>query len=437
MAGDKSATTAAIGRSTNAAFKRDELYLNLTVPNLFRCPISMDVMKSPVSLCTGVTYDRASIQAWLSQGHNTCPATMQVLPSTDFTPNLTLRRLIHLYLHHTSSSSPAELSPSSSLSSSLRNSIISQSEALELIKNLSSGDLAGSGAKLVEFVKFSEENRRFIASSAAGVSDLVKILRTSEETQVTDQILLVLEIILPENGVKELLNEKILKSDFDYLSKFFWFFRKGSLNSRIASAKILESIAFDADSRRKIAEKQGLLHELYKLSDKENSSNAVEASLSALSAISTSKMAKKELVRFGIVRTVGKLLSGSEAVRPAIEKAVEVLASVATCTDGRAAISEDEGCIMGVVRRLMKCSGVATEHGIMVLWSLCCLARDRTAQEAVIKVNGVTKVLLVMQSDCSAGVREMCGDLVKVLRGRNSKSCLASYETKTTHIMPY
>ncbi|KAL3513837.1 hypothetical protein ACH5RR_026554 [Cinchona calisaya] len=432
----ESTTTTAIGTSTHAAIKRDELYLNLTVPNLFRCPISMDVMKSPVSLCTGVTYDRASIQKWLSQGHNTCPATMQVLSSTDVTPNLTLRRLIHLYLHHTSTS-PAGLSPSSSPSSSLRNSLLSESEALELIKNLSSGDRTSPVTKLVDFVKFSEENRRFIANSVARVSDLVEILRDCEQYEFCDQILLILEFILPENGVKELLNKKILNSDFDYLSKFFWLFRKGNLKSRIASAKILESIAFDADSQRKIAEKQGLLYELYKLSNEETDNAAVEASLSALISISTSRAAKKELVRFGIVKTVGKILSGSYSVRPVIEKALEVLASIATCTEGRVSISEDEGCIHGVIKRLMKCSGAATEHGIMVLWSLCCLARDPTAQNAVIKVNGLTKVLVVMQSDCNPGARQMCGELVKVLRVKNSKSCLASYDTKTTHIMPY
>lgn len=436
MMSDKSTDSIAVGTSTNAGIKRNELYLNLTVPNLFRCPISMDVMKSPVSLCTGVTYDRTSIQTWLSQGHNTCPATMQVLPSTDFIPNLTLRRLIHLYLH-SASSSPPELSSSLSPSSSSRNPLLSQSEALELCRNLSSGDRISSAAKLVDFVKFSEENRSFIANSAAGVSDLVETLRNSDEAQLLHQILLILETILPENGVKELLNKKILNSDFDYLSKFFWLFRKGSLNSRIASAKILESIAFDFDSQRKIAEKQGLLYELYKLTNEETDGNAVEAGLSALIAISTSKMVKKELVRFGIVGTVGKIISGSESVRPAIEKAMEILVSIATCTDGRAAISEDEGCIRGVVKRLMKCSRVATEHGIMVLWSLCCLGRDRAAQEAVVKGNGLTKALLVMQSDCSAGVKQMCGELVKVLRVKNSKSCLASYDTKTTHITPY
>ena len=71
--------------------------LEVKVPNLFRCPISLDVMRSPVSLCTGVTYERASIQRWLDSGNTTCPATMLPLPSTDLVPNLTLRRLIALW----------------------------------------------------------------------------------------------------------------------------------------------------------------------------------------------------------------------------------------------------------------------------------------------------------------------------------------------------
>lgn len=76
---------------------RQELYI--AVPNLFRCPISLDVMKSPVSLCTGVTYDRSSIQHWLESGHDTCPATMQILSTKEFVPNLTLHRLIAHWSH--------------------------------------------------------------------------------------------------------------------------------------------------------------------------------------------------------------------------------------------------------------------------------------------------------------------------------------------------
>ncbi|MQL96871.1 hypothetical protein Taro_029551 [Colocasia esculenta] len=46
--------------------------LRVNVSSFFRCPISLDVMRSPVSLC-GVTYNCSSIQAWLDTGHNTCP----------------------------------------------------------------------------------------------------------------------------------------------------------------------------------------------------------------------------------------------------------------------------------------------------------------------------------------------------------------------------
>ncbi|KAJ4841831.1 U-box domain-containing protein 27 [Turnera subulata] len=51
--------------------RRDDLY------------ISLDMMKSPVRLCTGVTYDHASIQRWPNDSNNTCPATMQVLHTKD------------------------------------------------------------------------------------------------------------------------------------------------------------------------------------------------------------------------------------------------------------------------------------------------------------------------------------------------------------------
>lgn len=81
--------------------------LEVKIPSFFRCPISLDVMRSPVSLCTGVTYDRASIQRWLDSGHTTCPATMLPLPSTDLVPNLTLRSLIAHWSASAASCSPA------------------------------------------------------------------------------------------------------------------------------------------------------------------------------------------------------------------------------------------------------------------------------------------------------------------------------------------
>ncbi|KAL5180219.1 U-box domain-containing protein 27 [Glycine soja] len=70
---------------------RDDLCI--TVPSFFKCPISLDIMKSPVNLCTGVTYDRSNIQRWLNASNN----TMQLLQTKDFVPNCTLQSLIQIW----------------------------------------------------------------------------------------------------------------------------------------------------------------------------------------------------------------------------------------------------------------------------------------------------------------------------------------------------
>nr|GMD83362.1 E3 ubiquitin-protein ligase PUB23-like [Ipomoea batatas] len=55
-------------------------------------------MKDPVTISTGITYDRESIEKWVFSGKNTtCPVTKQALSGTDdelLTPNVTLRRVI-------------------------------------------------------------------------------------------------------------------------------------------------------------------------------------------------------------------------------------------------------------------------------------------------------------------------------------------------------
>ena len=72
----------------------EPLDLGVQIPYHFRCPISLELMCDPVTVSTGQTYDRASIESWVATGNTTCPVTRA--PLTDFTliPNHTLRRLI-------------------------------------------------------------------------------------------------------------------------------------------------------------------------------------------------------------------------------------------------------------------------------------------------------------------------------------------------------
>ena len=67
------------------------------IPPDFRCPISLDLMRDPVVVATGQTYDRDSIKLWIDSGHATCPKTGQTLAHTELVPNLGLKNLIAMW----------------------------------------------------------------------------------------------------------------------------------------------------------------------------------------------------------------------------------------------------------------------------------------------------------------------------------------------------
>ncbi|KDP26130.1 hypothetical protein JCGZ_22231 [Jatropha curcas] len=416
---------------------RDDLYI--TVPSFFRCPISLDVMKSPVSLCTGVTYDRASIQKWLDNGNNTCPATMQVLQSKEFVPNHTLQRLIQIW------SDSVQQQHSHRVDSSA-NSLPSQDEIKSIVKDIETKkerDRCCSDAfsKILCFAEESEENREFLAKLEGFVSMLVGFLGDMRNIDFIEQIVRLLDLILIKIVNHQQLMTLLLKNNnVDSLSSLLLVLQRGrSAHSRIGSVRILESIAIDAESKLLIAEKDGLLSELVKLIGLETDPSLIEASLSCLNAISKSKRVKVKLVHLKTIPELRNILtaeSNTGVSNTITEKALNLLETVSSCKEGREEMCSDMACIEAVVQKVLKVSVQATEHAVTILWSVCCLFRDGKAREAVTKSNGLAKILLLMQSNCSPAVRHMSTDLLKIFRV-NSKSCLSSYDTKTTHIMPF
>ena len=87
-------------------------------PDHFLCPISKELMRDPVTIFSGVTYDRKSIEKWFfTYKKKTCPATMQQVSDFSITPNHTLKRLILSWQNAntiTTMSSSSSSDPSSS-----------------------------------------------------------------------------------------------------------------------------------------------------------------------------------------------------------------------------------------------------------------------------------------------------------------------------------
>ncbi|URE48071.1 U-box domain-containing protein, partial [Musa troglodytarum] len=291
------------------------------------------------------------------------------------------------------------------------------------------------------------------ASSAPPLPPPVTMIscRSSASSSLVE-VARILALILTSDFVEE-SNKKIAVSDLyadldRSVSALIRVLRDGNgLESRIDAAIVLDAIiaASDAGTMVLIAEEE-LIRELVRLigpSDEKGAAmdrRAVEAGLGCLARISAAKRARPRVVRSGVVPALARVLMASSAVAPAAtaEKALRVMEAAAGCAEGRAAICEDgAAAATAVVARMVKAGREGAESAVAVLWSVCQAFRDRRAVEAVAAAEGgATKMLLLMQSGCSPAARQMAADLLKIYRV-NSKSCLAGYDTKTTHITPF
>ncbi|KAF7834175.1 U-box domain-containing protein 27 [Senna tora] len=398
---------------------RDDLCV--TVPSFFRCPISLDVMKSPVSLCTGVTYDRSSIQRWLDNGNNTCPATMQVLQTKEFVPNRTLHRLIQIWTD----------SVQHRVDSPVSKSVPSKDQLLRAITAMESHsekeNRSHSLAQILSFAQQSEENREFLAKLERLVPLLVGFLHNNvnvddggevtEAVEFLERVVTALDLVVSKTEDGEALKNSMLKrqeGNSNCLASILLVLQRGSSDSKIASARILKFIAVDVESKSLIAEKEGLMCELIKLIAPEKDAVVIENGLSCLIAISTPKRNKTKLVHLGAVKALSDLLSSESKWSASIsEKALKLLETVSSSKEGRSEICEDANCVAAILQKMLKGSSEATEHAVSILWSVCYVFRDQKAHEAVTKANGLTKILLLMQSNCSLGDAQILEETTK------------------------
>ncbi|KAG2572071.1 U-box domain-containing protein 27-like [Panicum virgatum] len=425
--------------------------LEVKIPSFFRCPISLDVMRSPVSLCTGVTYDRASIQRWLDSGNTTCPATMLPLPSTDLVPNLTLRSLIAHWAASAAACSPTAAGGASAARTASPASLVRQVAASGADPSPALRELAAylSDDDVDDF----EKNALVGAGRAAETVAAVLRRRGEEEAgaEAVEAATRVLAAIVASDGIDDANKKRVaagLAADAPAAAASLARVMRGGsgLEARVAAARLAEFLLANAaeEARAAAAESSELVAELIRLIGPVDGKGAldgeaVDAGLSCLAAICGSRRgaARAEMVRLGAVPAAVRALRATAEPR-ASAKALRVLESAVGCAEGRAALCEGaEEAVPAVVGRMMKAGRDGAEAAVAVLWAVCHRYRDRRAADAAAAAEGgLTRLLLLVQSGCSPAARQMALELLKMYRV-NAKSCLAGYDSKTTHIMPF
>uniref|UniRef100_A0A5B7A6N6 U-box domain-containing protein n=1 Tax=Davidia involucrata TaxID=16924 RepID=A0A5B7A6N6_DAVIN len=395
------------------------------IPHLFRCPISLDLFTDPVTLCTGQTYDRSSIEKWLAAGNLTCPVTMQKLHDPSITPNHTLRHLIHQWLqlgnqfnpfdnyfkiihpHHHPSHLAALL-----LEHNLESTLETKLQTLEKIQLLADQELPSQNSCLTQLGFFPLLLELVFLQKVVGVGEQY----AQDNLKFAEQALVCALKLLPFHNLEPL---NMLKEE-SKMAHFLVLFEHGSISIKTSLCHLVEAISTSFETKEVCAMlgKNGRLLQgiLQALLDLQDNSKASEAGIKAISALSSLEENRECLVREGAVEGLIKYISSAgrrERMAAAMAMAtIEVLLGVESAKE--AVINHPNG-VTSLVKMVFRVSdhggGESAVNSLMII----CYDSLRAREEAIC-AGVLTQLLLLLQSQCSGRTKMKARMLLKLLR---------------------
>ncbi|KAL2343924.1 hypothetical protein Fmac_005209 [Flemingia macrophylla] len=361
-----------------------------SLPEHFKCPISLEIMSDPVILSSGHTFDRSSIQRWLDAGHRTCPITKLPLPDhPSLIPNHALRSLISSYtllspLHHHPISQPETListlaSPQASLDSKI--------DSLRHLTRLSKRDSA---------------LRRRLADSAA----VPALLAALDHPILRDRALpLLLNLSLDDDSKVGLVAEGLVARVVAVL-----LLASASPDSRAVAATIVTSLAVLDVNKATIGAFPAAIAALVAVLRDGKGRERKEAA-TALYALCSFPDNRRRAVDCGAVPVLLR------SVEIGLERGVEVVGVLAKCKEGREQMECYENCVQILARVLRNGSSRGVQYALLALTSLCFYSQQMVL---VALEEGVLEASLAFVEDDSEKVRRNACNLVRVLRGSNN-----------------
>ncbi|CAN6280088.1 unnamed protein product [Urochloa humidicola] len=331
----------------------------VAIPEDFRCPISLELMRDPVIVSTGQTYERAFIQRWIDCGNRTCPKTQQKLQNLTLTPNYVLRSLIMQWCEEKGIEPPSR---SKSDGSSVE--VGGNRLAIEaLVRNLSSSSLderKSAAAEIRSLAKKSTDNRILLAESSA-IPALVKLL--SSKDQKTQ-----------EHAVTALLNLSIYDQNKELIVvagaivPIIQVLRTSSMEARENAAAAIFSLSLIDDNKIMIGSTPGAIEALVELLQSGSSRGKKDAA-TALFNLCIYQANKVRAVRAGILVPLMRMLQDSSR-SGAIDEALTILSVLVSHHECKTAISKAHA-IPFLIDLLRSGQARNKENAAAILLALC------------------------------------------------------------------
>ncbi|CAN4098849.1 unnamed protein product [Withania somnifera] len=378
------------------------------IPDDFRCPISLELMKDPVIVSSGQTYERTSIEKWLEAGHTTCPKTQQVLTSNAVTPNYVLRSLIAQWCEVNGVDPPKRPGSLPNKSASMYTPA-EHSKIENLLRKLTSGspeDRLSATGEIRLLAKRNADNRVAIAEAGA-IPLLVDLLSTPDSRIQEHAVTALLNLSICEDNKRSIVTSGAVPGIVHVL-------KKGSTEARENAAAALFSLSV-IDENKVIIGSFGAIPPLVTLLS-DGTQRGKKDAATALFNLCIYQGNKGKAVRAGVVLTLMELLT--EPQGGMIDEALAILAILSSHPEGKTTIGA-AGAVPVLVNVITNGSPRNKENAAAVLVHLCSGDQHHLVEVQVLGVMG--PLLDLVQNGTERGRRKATQLLERINRYAEQK----------------
>ncbi|XP_071690460.1 E3 ubiquitin-protein ligase PUB24-like [Rutidosis leptorrhynchoides] len=379
-------------------------------------------MKDPVTVATGITYDRESIQRWKSYGqHNTCPVTNQLLPQlTGFTPNHNLRRLIESW-------SDNQVLQTSNHSTLFHVKVT----ALNLIKNLKLQDksLQLESLKSIEKLVMECEKNRVCFKEFGVVKVMVSIVvschQNCEVFGLKEALNVLYLVRLSQDETHSDEHDRIISSltwvlDLDASSCDC----NDTTNVTYMSMKfhamvLLKDIIDNAKSHVLERLNRDFFKTIVLFLQKQKSMNldqngVIKEVIHVMLSTCTWPRNSSMMIELGAVFELVEIELESSPKKAITELTMGVLFHLCSLADGRAQLIGHAAGIAMVTKRIGKVSRKVDERALMIISMISKYSATNAVLQEMMRVGTVEKLCMVLQvNDHNSYQREKARDILK------------------------
>ncbi|XP_028756775.1 E3 ubiquitin-protein ligase PUB23-like [Neltuma alba] len=399
----------------------------IEVPEYFVCPISLEIMKDPVTTATGITYDRKSIERWLlTAKERKCPVTKQpLLPDSALTPNSTLLRLIQAWSSGNVHNGVVRVPTLKPLFTSIH--------VHKLISDLRIPHLYETTLrKLDALARHSETDRRCMVESGVLEAMLSVITHSFNEgiTICLEEALRIFRLLWAASSSTAHM-KPLFCANLDFITCLTWALQidaSNKVNIVNETMPSLKSTIEAADPTLLGSLEVEFFREITRvLKNRRVSEQAIKSALQVLIETCPLGRNRTKIVESGAVFELIDL-ELEKPTKKITELVFNLLVHLCSCADGREQFVQHAAGIAVLSKRILRVSNATDDRAVHILSLIAKHSSSNDVVLEMLRVGAVSKLCMLMQADCASYLKEKTRSILRLhSKTWNNSPCIQLY----------